>query len=87
MGPIVSVSNVLLSYKKMKDSLESINEFWHLPREVNEQTQVGLGELKGAIEFRDVSYFYEGSKYPSLEKVTFMINAGEKVGIIGQTGA
>jgi ATP-binding cassette subfamily B protein/ATP-binding cassette subfamily C protein LapB len=61
MVPIVSISNVLLSYKKMKDSLESINEFWHLPREVNEQTQVGLGELKGAIEFRDVSYFYEGS--------------------------
>lgn len=87
MVPIVSISNVLLSYKKMKDSLESINEFWHLPREVDENTQVGLGELRGAIEFSDVSYIYEGSKYPSLEKVNLKINAGEKVGIIGQTGA
>jgi ATP-binding cassette, subfamily C, bacterial LapB len=87
MVPIVSVSSVLLNYKKMKDSLESINEFWHLPREVDENTQVGLGELKGNIEFRDVTYFYQGSKYPSLEKANFKINAGEKVGIIGQTGA
>ncbi len=87
MVPIVNISGVLLNYKKMKDSLESINEFWHLPREVNENTQVGLGTLKGEIEFRDVTYFYQGSKYPSLDNVSLKIQAGEKVGIIGQTGA
>ncbi|MDF1879423.1 type I secretion system permease/ATPase [Sulfurimonas sp. SAG-AH-194-C20] len=87
MVPIVNISSVLLNYKKMKDSLESINEFWHLPREVNEHTQIGLGELKGAIEFSDVSYFYQGSKYPSLDNLNIKIAAGEKVGIIGQTGA
>ena len=87
MVPIVSVSSVLLNYKKMKDSLESINEFWHLPREVDDNTQVGLGELQGNIEFSEVTYFYQGSKYPSLEKANIKIKAGEKVGIIGQTGA
>jgi len=87
MVPIVNVSGVLLNYKKMKDSLESINEFWHLPREVDENTQVGLGELRGDIEFADVSYYYQGSKYPSLLNATLTIKAGEKVGIIGQTGA
>ncbi len=87
MVPIVNISSVLLNYKKMKDSLASINEFWHLPREVNENTQIGLGELKGEIEFSNVSYFYQGSKYPSLDNVTIKIKAGEKVGIIGQTGA
>jgi ATP-binding cassette subfamily B protein/ATP-binding cassette subfamily C protein LapB len=87
MVPIVNVSGVLLNYKKMKDSLESINEFWHLPREVDEQTQVGLGELTGEIEFSEVSYFYQGAKYPSLDNVSLKIKAGEKVGIIGQTGA
>ena len=87
MVPIVNISGVLLNYKKMKDSLESINEFWHLPREVDENTQVGLGELQGNIEFSDVTYYYQGSKYPSLDKVNLKIKAGEKVGIIGQTGA
>lgn len=87
MVPIVSISGILLNFKKMKDSLESINEFWYLPREVDENTQLGLGSLQGDIEFSDVSYFYQGSKYPSLDKVNLKINAGEKVGIIGQTGA
>ena len=87
MVPIVSISNVLLNYKKMKDSLESINEFWHLPREIDEHTQVGLGSLKGEIEFADVTYYYQGAKYASLQNANLKIEAGEKVGIIGQTGA
>ena len=87
MVPIVNISGVLLHYKKMKEALESINTYWHLPREVNENTQIGLGELKGKIEFKDVDYFYQGSKYPSLSKINISINPGEKVGIIGQTGA
>ena len=87
MVPIVNISGVLLHYKKMKEALSSINEFWHLPREVNENTQIGLGTLNGDIEFRDVSYYYQDSKYPSLNNVNLFIKAGEKVGIIGQTGA
>jgi len=87
MVPIVNISGVLLHYKKMKEALTSINEFWHLPREVNEHTQIGLGKLNGDIEFKDVSYYYQDSKYPSLDNVSFTIKAGEKVGIIGQTGA
>jgi len=87
MVPIVNISGVLLHYKKMKEALYSINEFWHLPREVNENTQIGLGQLEGDMEFHNVSYFYQGSKYPSLDNVSFKIKAGEKVGIIGQTGA
>ena len=87
MVPIVNISGVLLNYKKMRDSLESINEFWHLPREVDESTQLGLGTLEGSIEFSDVTYFYQGSKYPSLDKVNLKIKTGEKIGIIGQTGA
>jgi ATP-binding cassette, subfamily C, bacterial LapB len=87
MVPIVNISSVLLQYKKMKEALESINAYWHLPREVNENTHIGLGKLRGKIEFKDVEYFYQGSKYPSLSKINITINPGEKVGIIGQTGA
>ena len=54
---------------------------------MDENTQVGLGELKGDIEFSEVTYFYQGSKYPSLDNVSLKIREGEKVGVIGQTGA
>ena len=87
MVPIVNISGVLLHYKKMTEALESINTYWHLPREVNEKTQIGLGILEGKIEFKDVEYYYQGSKYASLSNINLTINPGEKVGIIGQTGA
>ena len=87
MVPIVNLSGILLNYKKMKDSLKSINEFWKLPKEVDEKTQIGIGKIKGNIEFKDVTYIYPGSKYPSLDNISLTIKEGEKVGIIGQTGA
>lgn len=87
MVPIVNISGVLLNFKKMKDSLYSINEFWHLPREIGEDTQVGLSDLKGEFVFENVSYFYKDAKFPSLESVFLKIRPGEKVGIIGPTGA
>lgn len=87
MVPIVNISNVLLHYKKMKDSLRSINEFWHLPQELHAKTQLGLGKLKGEIRFDHVNYTYPTAKHPSLVDLTLSIKPGEKVGIIGPTGA
>jgi len=87
MVPIVNLSGVLLHLKKVRESLTAINDYWHLPREINDTTQIGIGKLKGDIEFRGVSYFYKGSKYPSLDNINLTIKPGEKVGVIGQTGA
>ncbi len=87
MVPIVSLSNVILQYKRMKESLLSINEYWYIPREVDETTSLGLNTLHGDIEFKDVEFIYKDAKYPSLSGFNLKIKAGEKVGIIGQTGA
>ena len=87
MVPIVNLSGVLLQLKKTREALHSINEYWHLPQEVHEHCEIGIGKLQGSIEFSDVSFFYQGAKYPSLDHVNLKINPKEKIGIIGQTGA
>ncbi|WP_423364496.1 ABC transporter ATP-binding protein [Mycoplasma sp. P36-A1] len=43
--------------------------------------------LKGKIEFKDVTFTYPDAVYPSLTDVSFTINPGEKVGLVGPTGA
>jgi ATP-binding cassette subfamily B protein len=43
------------------------------------------GEMKGAIEFKNVSFAYE-SQEPALSKVSFTIEPGKTVAIVGQTG-
>ena len=87
MVPVIHFSVMLVRFKEVKESLNIINDFWHLPLETDKQIEVGIGKLKGEIEFKDVSFYYRDSKYASVDKINLKIKAGEKVGIIGQTGA
>ena len=87
MVPIVQMSGMIIRFKEIKESLNVINDFWHLPQETQNQVEIGIGKLNGDIEFKDVSFFYDKSRYASVDELNFTIKAGEKVGIIGQTGA
>jgi ATP-binding cassette subfamily B protein/ATP-binding cassette subfamily C protein LapB len=87
MIPVIHLSVMLVRFKEIKESLNIINDFWHLPLETHKQIEVGIGKLKGEIEFKNVSFYYKSSKYPSVDDLNINIKAGEKVGIIGQTGA
>lgn len=87
MVPVIQTSMMVIRFKEIKESLNNINDFWHLPLENEKNVEIGVGKLKGEIEFADVGFFYKGSKYPSLENCNLKIKPGEKVGIIGQTGA
>lgn len=44
-------------------------------------------KLRGSVEFRDVTARYAGAAQPSLERVSFRVEAGQTVGIIGGTGS
>lgn len=87
MVPIVNISTILVKYKEFKEALDSLNRFWHLPLETQKSVEFGVRNLEGNIEFNHVTYTYEGSKNPSLLQATFKIKQGEKIGIIGRTGA
>ncbi len=87
MIPVISLSTMLIKFKEIKDSLNNLKEFWNLPQENEKNIEIGVGALSGDIEFKDVTYYFKNSKYPSVSDLNFKIKKGEKVGIIGQTGA
>ena len=49
-------------------------------------TQDG-SQLKGKVEFRNVTAKYEGAGEPSLENISFRAQPGQTIGIIGGTGS
>lgn len=48
---------------------------------------VDAGNLKGAVEFRNVTAKYEGAGEASLENISFQAQPGQTIGIIGGTGS
>jgi len=87
MVPVINLSNIVVKYKQVKESLDSLNNYWHLPTEGNKDIELGVTDGLSEIEFKNVSFKYEGSKYEALKDISFKIKKGEKVGIIGQTGS
>ena len=87
MVPVINLSSILIKYKQVKEALDSLNEYWHLPTENQKYSELGIGKADGKIEFDNVCFSYPNANYPSISNVSFSINPGERVGIIGQTGA
>ncbi len=87
MIPVINLSMMAIRFKEIKESIMRIDTFWNLPIETEKEIESGLGNIKGDIEFKNVTYYFKDMKYPSVENISFHIKAGEKVGIVGQTGA
>ena len=53
----------------------------------NDDVLTNVETIKGTIEFKNLTFRYPDSDYDSLSNVSFVINQGENVGIIGKTGS
>ncbi|MCS7113187.1 MAG: ABC transporter ATP-binding protein/permease [Candidatus Bathyarchaeota archaeon] len=85
--PIVSFGFFILNYKRATVSASKIFEVLDAEPEVKEEFgATELREVKGAIEFRNVSFGYVEGK-PVLKNISFKIKPGEKVAIVGGTGS
>lgn len=86
--PIMAVSELIDMTSRGKASLKRISEL--LDAEITVKDAPGVKELeqvKGSIEFRDLTFRYPGSEYNQLEHVSFRINPGENIGLVGKTGS
>jgi subfamily B ATP-binding cassette protein MsbA len=46
-----------------------------------------IGRAKGKVEFRSVGFSYPGGAHPAVDRVSFSIEAGETVALVGASGA
>jgi len=86
LWPLRQVSSVLTNLSMAMVALQRIDELLTLPSEEDFDFNC-KAPLKGEIEFRNVSFQYPGQKKFALKNVSFHINAGEKIAIIGPTGS
>lgn len=86
--PIMAVSDLIDMSSRGKASLKRVSELLDAKQDVIDRPGVAaLPEVKGQIEFRNLTFRYPDGEYDALENVSFTINAGENVGLVGKTGS
>jgi len=84
--PVATVGWVTSIVQQAEASQKRINEFLNvIPEIINENEE--LYELNTDIEFKNVSFTYPDTNITALNNISFKINKGESIAIIGKTGS
>ena len=86
--PVMAISELIDMGSRGKASLKRISEL--LDAEITVKDRPGvkhLDSIRGDIEFRNLTFRYPDGEFDALQNISFKINAGENVGLVGRTGS
>jgi len=88
MAPLGQIAGLIVRFHQSWTSLKGLNRLMNLPVE-RPMGKVFLRRprIDGAIEFRNVVFKYPNAQTPALDGVSFRIQPGERVGIVGRIGS
>lgn len=86
---LIVVANLVVTFTKASASAARVNEVLETFPSVRETNHVPVARVGGApkIEFRNVSFSYDGTDKYAIQDLNVTIMPGETVGIIGGTGS
>ena len=85
--PVMAVSELIDMTSRGKASLKRIGELLDAePDVVDAPGATPIGSIRGEIEFKNLSFRYPDGEFDVLKDVSFRIEAGENVGLVGKTG-
>ena len=86
--PMMALSNLITISSQGRASLERIDTVLKRDSLVKDSEDVIKdAKLEGKIEFNNLTFAYPGVDSPTLKNISFTIEKGESVGIIGRTGS
>jgi len=86
--PMQALSKMPDAYSKAAVGYERIREILEIERDVQDAPGARRApRLRGSIEFENVTFRYDNNPEPALTKVSFRIQPGQVVALVGPTGA
>jgi len=87
IAPIVQMSNIGSQLTEAFAGLDRTEELMNMaPEDDGVNRPITIGEIKGDVEFNDVSFEYEAGK-PVLKNVSFTAPAGSVTALVGTSGS
>lgn len=88
ISPMGQVTALITNFEDAKTSYNVLNEIISQPSEHEiDKAFLNLPKFQGKIEFRNVTFAYPNSELKVLDNVSFVVNPGEKVAILGRIGS
>ncbi len=84
--PMRSLGRIIASFGKASVAANRIDEILSIPEEY-EINGTYVPEITGKIEFKRVTFQFEDDTKPLLKDVSFDIEAGQTIAIVGKTGS
>ena len=89
-SPLSQIASALSSVQSASAAGERVFEFLdeeEMPLENNIEIKLDKNTVKGNIEFKNVQFKYDGNEKPTIHDFSAKVSPGQKVAIVGPTGA
>ena len=87
--PVLGLGWVLSIYQRASASMHRMRLIWNQEPEItdSEETDKSLTKVTGSIEFRNLTFTYPQTESPSLRDISFRVEHGKTLGIVGSVGS
>jgi ATP-binding cassette subfamily C protein LapB len=87
IAPLAQISQLLSRMTTTRTAYRQLNQMMNLPPEGPSGEGLKLAGVKGRIEFRNVSFRYPGAPEKTLDGVSFVVEPGEHIALLGRVGS
>lgn len=87
IAPLTQISSLLSRMEATRSAYRQLKPMMEQPLEGPVSGAINLAKISGKIEFRGVSFRYPGAQQKTLNGITFTINPGERVAVLGRVGS
>lgn len=87
VAPLGQIAQLLSRLNQTRTAYRQINMMMMAPAEGEATTPLVLAKVEGRIEFRSVDFRYPGQSEKALSGVSFTVNRGERVALLGRVGS
>ena len=85
--PLVGLAKLVEDYEEVGAAIGEVGSVLNRPMEIDAPSGGVRPSFAGAISFQDVTFTYEGTQVPALDRVSFAVPAGTMLGIVGRSGS
>jgi ATP-binding cassette subfamily B protein len=86
-GPLIGLASTVNSFQQVALSMGMLGTVMDHPPEREPGQRYIYPRIDGAIEFTDVTYRYPGSSNAALNRVSFKVEPGQMIGVVGRSGS